>query len=148
MLYNKSHKRNPAFLESVDNMFDQIIGQPPRLHLSPLQDLIEYRTLYLSLPRQTGKSQYIGEVSKMFSNPLIFTPTRRMGEDLFGKHTDGLISVSSLIRNPDLLRGMRHKADVFFFDEVHYDDAIKTLQLFDSITQGISRRCVVLGLKT
>lgn len=148
MLYNTSYKRDAILIESVDSMFDQVIGRTPRLHLSPVQDLLENRTLYLTLPRQIGKTKYISSVSEMFSNPLIFIPTVALGKCCYGDHRDGLFSVPQILRNPDGLRGMRYKADVFFFDEVSYNDAVKTLQLFDSITRGISRRCVVLGLNT
>lgn len=150
MLYqpNRGPKHfDTTIIKSVDAILDTLIMQPPlRNDLGRVNERMEYRTAFLTLPRQCGKSTYIKEVSKLFLNPFIFVRSQHIIEQSYAGTAHAYVpdSVSAI----EMMRCNDASPDIILFDEIDYRDAQIILELFENSVTKYNRRCVVLGLRT
>jgi len=156
MIYETTRK--PVFDDTIIRGVDSIVDgmyhrktEAYEVHLPRLAYLNEFRSAFLSLPRQSGKSTYIkklySHMQDMNHNPIIVTPRKRDADHNFGRNFE--TKTIQQLTDIRMIMGKKWDYDVIFFDEVHPIEAKKALGLITPYENIFSSKIdFVLGLYT
>jgi len=156
MIYENTRK--PVFddtiIRGVDSIVDGMYHRKTETyaeHLPPIAYLNEFRSVFLALPRQTGKTTYIkklyAHLQDMGHCPVIITNRKIDADNSFGRSFE----VKTLQQISDIrsILSKQSHYDVLLFDEVHPDKAREALVLLTTYRNRFTKKIdFVLGLYT
>lgn len=156
MIYETTRK--PVFDDTIIRGVDAIVNgmyysktEDYKVHLPPLAYLNEYRSMFLSLPRQTGKTTYIKKLysylQDMSHHPVIVTRRKVDADDNFGRNFE--TKTVCELKNIRAISGKQYYYDVILFDEVQPQEAKEVLGVISPYQDRFcSKINFVLGLYT
>lgn len=156
MIYETTRK--PAFDDTIIRGVDAIVNglyysktETYEAHLPPLAYLNEFKSAFLMLPRQTGKTTYIKKLychlQDMGHRPVIVTRRKVDAERNFGRNFETKTTYE--LKDIRTILGKQYYYDVILFDEVPPQEAKEVLGLITSYQNRFcSKINFVLGLYT
>jgi len=156
MIYKTTRK--PVFddtiIKGVDSIVDGMYHRKTETyanHLPTIAYLNEFRSVFLALPRQTGKTTYIkklyAHLQDMGHCPVIITNRKIDADNSYGRNFE--VKPIHQITDIGSFLGKQSYYDVLLFDEVHPDKAKQALALLSTYQNRFTTKInFVLGLYT
>lgn len=155
MIYESENKPffDDTFVRGVDKIVDGLYNKKHceeyQHTLNPIAYVMEFRSAFLSIPRQTGKTTYLKKLYLHMNQrghfPLIVTRKQIDVKTNYPNNFEAK-TLSQLNSFRHQLLGQRNRHDVILFDEVNQIEAKEVLDVV--VMYNSSRINFVLGLYT
>ena len=125
----------------VDRLITPLYNDQLQLSLGLDRYLSEYKSAFLSVPRQSGKSTYLSRAADCFDNPLIIANS--YNRNLYRNHT----RVSSLEEIKSKIRGCRFYYSAVLADEIDFS-LVRSIIKELLVARAVDKNTIVLALST
>lgn len=141
MIYNTTKMQKPfddTIIRSVDSLVDAVFYTDneytsSKQYLSSDQYNAEYRSVFLKLPRRTGKTVYLTKLLQHFSNNTSFkvsliVPKMTMKHDLY--RDDPRVYTLSTFKQKYAWGAIGNYPDIILYDELNNHESLYTGRIF------------------